>query len=97
MKRVLTALILIPFVLALVFIGPRSFRSTLLRRIGMGWLRLVLRVIARVRVTSEARAKLMVDVVARISAATGELLEARGTLITWQPAKRNATVVLQRR
>jgi hypothetical protein len=52
--------------------------------------------VARVRVTSAPRTPLSADLAARILAATGELLEARGTLITWQPIKRNSTVVLQR-
>jgi len=50
--------------------------------------------VARVQVTSDARPDLSVDVVARFSA--GALIEARGTLIRWQPAKRNTIVVLQR-
>ena len=53
------------------------------------------RQVAKVRVTSEARTRLMADLSARVAAATGALLEARGTLITWQPTKRSSLVVLQ--
>lgn len=50
--------------------------------------------VARLHVTSDAQPGLSVDVVARFSA--GALVEARGTLIRWQPTKRNTLVVVQR-
>lgn len=50
--------------------------------------------VARVRVTRDAHPGLSIDIAARFSA--GALVEARGTLIRWQPGKRNTVVVLQR-
>ena len=53
--------------------------------------------IASVRVTSDGHAPLTADLSAHFAAATGELLDARGTLIRWQPQKRNSVFVLERK
>jgi hypothetical protein len=71
------------------------------RRVGATTLRWLLAAIdsriASVRVTSDGHAPLTADLSARFAAATGELLDARGTLIHWQPQKRNSVFVLERK